>query len=462
MVYPQQLTNQFASVPSQVSAAQQVSQQPENTSQSRRLRIVLYSHDTMGLGHKRRNLLIAQTIGASALDADILLISGMRDASDTPTPDGVDTLTLPALYKRSDGKYQARRMSLKLKEIIRLRSKIILEAVKSFQPDVMIVDNVPRGAVRELDSTLEYLHVAKALRGNNAKPYTRCILGLRDVLDTPKVIKRAWKKARNFEAIRRYYDAVWVYGDAELYDIRTEIGFPDDIVQKMQPLGYLDQRARLNFITPRQNSLAQLTIPEEKDLVLCLVGGGQDGANLARAFVNSDFPKGTTGLLLAGPFMPKGVRSQLHAKAQRNHQCQVIDYVEEPTTLLARANRVIAMGGYNTTCEILSFQKPALMVPRVAPRREQWIRAKRLEERGILDVLHPDDVCAEALTQWLHQSGSHGPFPNKSAAGDRKASLNLRGLDNLLNALQDILKASVLGHHSSMSGTIFSPMAEAS
>ena len=97
---------------------------------NRRWRIALYSHDTMGLGHKRRNLLIAQTLGASKLDADILLISGMRDASDLPTPDGVDSLTLPALHKRADGHYEARRMSMSLEDIIRLRAQIILTAIQ--------------------------------------------------------------------------------------------------------------------------------------------------------------------------------------------------------------------------------------------------------------------------------------------------------------------------------------------
>ena len=38
---------------------------------------------------------------------------------------------------------------------------------------------------------------------------------------------------------------------------------------------------------------------------------------------------------------------------------------------------VVAMGGYNTFCEILSFGKPALIVPRTAPRQEQYLRAER-------------------------------------------------------------------------------------
>ena len=48
---------------------------------------------------------------------------------------------------------------------------------------------------------------------------------------------------------------------------------------------------------------------------------------------------------------------------------------------------VVAMGGYNTFCEILSFDKRALIVPRTAPRLEQFIRARRAAELGLLTML---------------------------------------------------------------------------
>jgi predicted glycosyltransferase len=163
----------------------------------------------MGLGHKRRNLLIAQALACSPLQTDILLITGMREGSDVPTPDGVDYVALPALHKGKDGQYQSRRLNLSLRDIITLRANIIRATVESFRPDVLIVDNVPRGAVRELDLTLEYIH---------AQGHTRCVLGLRDVLDDPITIQREWKHAANEDIIRKYYDRVWVYGDPNVYD----------------------------------------------------------------------------------------------------------------------------------------------------------------------------------------------------------------------------------------------------
>src|SRR5438046_4724517 len=79
----------------------------------------------------------------------------------------------------------------------------------------------------------------------------------------------------------------------------------------------------------------------------------------------------------------------------------VVDYGPDPVPLNERADRIIAMGGYNTICEVLSFEKHALIVPRVHPEPEQWIRAQRLRDLGLIDVLHPDDLTPRALSDWL-------------------------------------------------------------
>ena len=77
--------------------------------------------------------------------------------------------------------------------------------------------------------------------------------------------------------------------------------------------------------------------------------------------------------------------------------------------LMERAVGVVAMGGYNTFCEILSFDKPSLIVPRTKPRLEQYIRASRAQELGLLSMLKYDGVgdpqkMATALCQLIQQN----------------------------------------------------------
>jgi predicted glycosyltransferase len=54
---------------------------------------------------------------------------------------------------------------------------------------------------------------------------------------------------------------------------------------------------------------------------------------------------------------------------------------------MQKAEAVVAMGGYNTFCEILSFDKRALIVPRTRPRLEQHIRAVEAERLGLVRML---------------------------------------------------------------------------
>jgi predicted glycosyltransferase len=356
-----------------------------------RVRVALYSHDAMGVGHMRRNLLIAETLAAQ-VGASILLISGARELNAFSVPAGVDCITLPALRKRADGSYRARSLNIPLEELIALRAGMIKAALTAFRPHVLIVDKVPRGVMNELDPSLRSLRA----RGD-----VRCVLGLRDVLDDPEAVRREWERAGNEEVIRECYDAVWVYGDPAVYDPAFEYRFGAAVTAKLHYTGYLDPRARL----ARENgaeSLASLGLPSGR-LVLCQLGGGQDGYRLAEAFVQAELPPQDSGLIVTGPFMPQAARRRVHERAARQPRMRVLEFVSGTGHLLGQAQRVVAMGGYNSLCEILALEKPALIVPRVRPRCEQLIRAERFRELGFLDVLHPERVTPGALAEWLRR-----------------------------------------------------------
>src|SRR5262249_36324627 len=126
-------------------------------SSAHRPRVMLYSHDTMGIGHVRRNLLIAQALTGPPVSATVMLIAGAREAGAFSLPPAVDCLTLPSLHKTESGQYRTRTLNLALQDLIAMRAKIISAAVESFEPDLFIADKEPRGAVRELDPTMEIL-----------------------------------------------------------------------------------------------------------------------------------------------------------------------------------------------------------------------------------------------------------------------------------------------------------------
>src|SRR5439155_16394849 len=116
------------------------------------------------------------------------------------------------------------------------------------------------------------------------------------------------------------------------------------------------QRARLQFAgLDGADPLDAFHLPPGR-LVLCTVGGGQDGANLAESFAQAQLPPETNGVILTGPFMSEDVRHRLNQVAAGHPRLRVVDFHSEPAVLMERADRVGAMGGYNTICEVLSFE----------------------------------------------------------------------------------------------------------
>jgi predicted glycosyltransferase len=370
----------------------------------------------VGIGHMRRNLRIAQALAASHLEAVILMIAEAREANVLDLPPGADCLTLPALRKDFTGTCRPRYLDISLHQLVRLRAQVIATALEAFRPDVLIVDHLPRGCLNELDDSLSSLR----RRG------CRCVLGLRDVIEHPARVREEWASAGNEAIIRDYYDAVWIYGDPTVYDPVGEYGFSPGLAAKVVYTGYL--------VTPApgtaEQALAHLGDKTAR-LVLCMVGGGQDGAELALAFACCSFPAGFLGVVLMGPFMPAEDQRRLHALAAKQPRLRVFGYLANPETLLHRADLVITMGGYNSVYELLAEGKRALIVPRAEPRHEQRIRAERLAAVGLLEILPLSQVSPERLLQWLTRD--LGPPP---AA---RQHIDLEGLKRLPLLLEKVL-----------------------
>lgn len=376
-------------------------------------RVVLYSHDTMGLGHLRRNLLIASVLSQTPINANVLVVSGAREACYFATKSGVDSVVLPSLCKDHDGNYSGKHLRMTCEQTTQLRSKIIASTLDAFSPHVFIVDKVARGIGNELDASLAAIRT----RGR-----TRCVLGLREILDDPATVMRQWKQCAMEDAIREYYDEVWIYGDPMVYDSVRQYSFVGSTVQRSRYIGYLDQSRRLSDISDLVPAAA-----EGGKLAVCVVGGGQDGASLASAFASARMPGGWKGILITGPFLPEIDRIALRQSVAGDSDCILIENLVEADQYIANADKVVSMAGYNTITSILSFQKPALVVPRVSPRREQWIRASRFAAQGQLTMLEPDDLSSAAISSWLERLDV--PTPNAGA-------VDISGLDRIVERVQ--------------------------
>jgi predicted glycosyltransferase len=380
-------------------------------------RIALYSHDALGLGHLRRNLAIAGALAKRETGHATLLVTGAREAGVFPMPPGTDCLALPALTKAGGG-YRARSIGMRLDELVELRSAAIASALVAFDPDVLIVDKRALGIRKELRPALELLRDAG---------HVRLVLGLRDVLDSPSEVRREWSASGDADAAREYYDAVWIYGDPQVYDVATECDLDPELQDRICYSGYLARRHDPK--EARYTELRALRL-DDHPFNLCLVGGGQDGHLLADSFAHASFPAGMLGVIVTGPFMPQAERHHLHRLAELRSDLRVVEFLQDPTLLMRRAASVVAMGGYNTICELLTAGARALIVPRTSPRREQLIRAERMAQLGVLDMVRPDELRPRLLTKWIA-----GDDNGDRSAGKRVDLNGLRRLPLLLDEL---------------------------
>lgn len=350
-------------------------------------RIALYSHDALGLGHVARSLSLSRAFSQCVPRPDILVLSGAREAAMLPRPHGCDVVGLPGLVRAGRERYAALDLlGVGSPEQRALRACVASAALTSFAPDLFIVDRHPRGVGGELEPAL------RALAGR-----TTIVLGLRDVLDHPAVASHEWAAQRGEEALDEWYDAVWVYGDRRVYDVTADIAVPKRLRRAVHFTGYL--------VPGREAGRAPAGSCRT---VLGLVGGGADGAELARAFLTAAPLHGQPAEVVLGPQMPRADRAELHAVAKALPSARVHDFVPDVSGLLDRATAVVSMGGYNTACEVMSRGRPALMVPRTRPRRDQLVRVSRLDEHGLVTMLHPDQLSPEAVAEWVSDAAVSG------------------------------------------------------
>ncbi len=342
---------------------------------NRHIRVLMYSHDTFGLGHLRRCREIAHALVEHFKGLHVLIVSGSSIAGAFDFRARVDFIKIPSVIKLYNGEYTSLSKHIDLSETLAMRRSIIEHAATHFRPDIFIVDKEPRGLRGELEPSLPALQ----------KQGCHIVLGLREVLDEPEAVAREWDKHDALHWVDKYFDSIWVYGSEDFWHPLQGLDLPRDVEERMRYVGFLGRRvSRL-----KKSSIQNL--PEQ--FILVTAGGGGDGSQLMRQILAArEIDRKTTFplVMLLGPFMSSRDRSEIAHRARRLEDVHVFDFDNQIESVMDRATAIIAMGGYNTFCEIMSFDKRTLLVPRRHPRREQLIRADRAAQFGLVDVLDPD------------------------------------------------------------------------
>lgn len=405
------------------SAAQAISDHPGMTpivarftgseaARRRPVSVMMYSHDSIGLGHMRRNSNIAARLVEQLPGASVLMMVGCPAGVLFDLPDGVDCIKLPSILKVDRDVWRPRSLNISAEKIKALRSSLILRTAQILRPTMVLIDHVPTGVWGELLPTLQML------RASENPP--KIILGLRDILDTPDLLRESWKRARHYVALERYYDELLIYGDRAVFDTATQYGLADNPSRPAHYCGYLCNEAP---VLDRDAVRERFAVSQSR-LVVVTAGGGSDAYPMMAATMAAMNLLGPTrcpeAIFVTGPLMAKDKRRAL-SEAAAGLPIQLRGCVADMPSLLNAADLVVTMAGYNTLMETLRLGQPAIVIPREGPSAEQSIRANLLDRLGLVRALTIAEATPERLSRILLDTASDPKC--------RGARLDFGGLD---------------------------------
>lgn len=332
-------------------------------------RYLFSSHDGYGLGHVRRNVLVAREVLRLDPTAEITLVTGVHRRPVWLQDPRFNVIDAPPLLKNSQGVYD--NPGLGLHAAVAERARIFSQTVADMRPDVIVVDRHPYGTAGELRAGLTYA------RGYGAT----LMLGLRDVIDDVVSVRRELD-GQGWEGVGSLFDDILVFGNPLLCDQEREYKLP------IRPTycGWVVESAA-----------AQV---RDEDLVVISAGGGGDGQTVFRLGVEALRRRPhLRGIVAAGPYTGDWAHQTMDGDLQLAARVQLSRDTGSTVGLFAGAGAVVQMAGYNSTLEALSAGVRAVLVPRRSPRREQAIRASRLAALGLADVM--DETASPDEVAWL-------------------------------------------------------------
>ena len=381
-----------------------------------RRRVLFYSHNGVGVGHLQRQLDLATAYYRRHPDSAVLLATGSRGASMFEFPDGIDYLKLPAL--RMVDRYrnwEPRDLALPTETVIEMRAETLRETVRMFAPDVLVADFMPAGPYGELLPALDELQ----RQGGGA------IAGFRDIVDEPSFVRELWQETGVYDTLRSRYAGTCIYGDPGVLDF-GDYGLDAASGVPLHYCGYLGRQGR-----------ADAADRSPGPFVLATSGGGADGSVVLDQFLHAAelLRPELAGrwMAVSGPLMADADHDRLVRLGDR-FGVEVKRVVPELRREVARADCVVGMAGYNTVCDVLSYRRPAVLVPRPGPSQEQALRADRLEAWQAVEIVRAPELTGPALAAAIQTALSGGDPPSPP--------VSLDGLSHALDVFDSALEQS--------------------
>lgn len=360
------------------------------------MRLLFYCQHALGMGHFVRSIALADRL---ADDVDVLFLNGGAVPTGLTFPSRVDRIDMPALGMTETGRLVALDPAYSVDRALEARRALMLDVLRSWQPDVVLIELFPFGRKKFETELLPVLDAAKrADAAGGRAPFV--VSSVRDLLITGRVDQQRFDD-RARELCDRYFDLVVVHADPLLASFDESFRPSTPLRTPVEHTGFLSRPLSPSFEGPRHG-------------VLVSAGGGLVGEPLYRVAIDAHRANwaayGLTTTLVAGPFAPVSTLTWLTEAARSTPGLTVLPHVPDLRPLLQQAAVSVSQCGYNTALDIVSTRTPALVVPFGHGREnEQSRRAARLAANGFLQWLPTDELTAERLAAAILETRDFEP-----------------------------------------------------
>jgi predicted glycosyltransferase len=394
-------------------------------------RVLIYCQHVLGMGHLIRSMAIARALKNCA----VTFINGGESLSGIDVPTSIHIENLPSISSDSEfQKLNIHNHGMTLDEVKQTRKHRLLELYESIRPDVLLIELFPFGRKQFAFELLPLLaHIRLAGRS------TRVVCSLRDILVTKpdQVRHEDWVVS----LMNRYFDLLLIHSDPTFQTLDETFSRCSDLQCDIQYTGFVaqdsEEESNLSMTAPAPSS-------QDIPLILASVGGGRVGYDLLASTVQASslltIPHRLT--VCTGPYMPDEQFEALRRLARQHPHTEVQRFTPRFQTLMHQAALSISMAGYNTCMNLLKTGTRALVLPFTGHKNdEQTIRAKKLEHRGLLQVLKPDDLTPDRLAARMMASLTT-PSPDQHSINTDGANHTAATIESLATQTRGRLTAS--------------------
>ena len=389
--------------------------------------VLFYVQHLLGIGHLRRALRLVEALTKEGVR--VTLVSGGDKLPELAGAAAERVVQLSPIRTRDAGfrdlvDGDGRPIDDALRAV---RRETLLDVFDIAQPDAVVIEAFPFGR-RAFRFELEPLIAAARAR----RPPALVLCSLRDIVVAPEDVQR---RRAIIAHIHDNFTAVLVHGDPLL--IPLEASFPEasELADRLVYTGYVggsDEPAGAGDGAG------------DGEVLVSAGGGAVGGALLATALAarQGGCLADACWRLLAGPNLPAVQFAALSAKLPESVVLE--RYRADFPKMLRRCRVSVSQAGYNTVLDILAARAAAVLVPFADLREtEQTLRAERLADRGVVEMVAPHTLSPERLAEAIERAVGRRPAQlaiDTSGAG-RTAGL-IAGMIGNANAATPLFRVS--------------------